>query len=107
MPGFNLFGEGASVVEISSSTTITTANKAGILYAFWLRPGTTASALTFQNGGSGGTTLAGTSHVGVTAAGDITTPPVQPAVGMVFSTDIYATIAGTGAKGYAVYKQIG
>jgi hypothetical protein len=89
----------------TSSGTITTANVPGLLYAVILRSGTTASKIELRNGGSGGTILATISYVATTAVGDeirgISFP--EP---VAFSTDIYATIAGTGAEAYVFYKQL-
>lgn len=90
----------------TSSGVITTAGKAGLLYGYTFKVGTTASSVLFENGGSGGTALVADYNVAVTAAGD-TTKTVSFDTPVVFSTDIYLTIAGTGAAAIAYYKEIG
>ena len=90
---------------ISSSGVVTTAGKSGLLWGYNLIGGTTGSKVIFENGGSGGTatwvatTLAGTAVGDVTASEHFTKP-------VVFTTDIYATISGTGAYVYIIYEEI-
>lgn len=93
-------------LKITASGTITTASKAGLLYGYVLKGGTTASSIVLNNGGSGGTVLWEDFIKAQTAAGDdgikmFFDPPI------VFSTDIYATLAGTGATACIAYKEIG
>lgn len=97
--------QGVTAKKITSSAIVTTANKTGLLYGMILIGGTTLSKLQLKNGGSGGGILAELNVKLQTAVGDdmkfITFPdPV------VFSTDIYATISGTGAVGYVYYREI-
>lgn len=89
----------------TSSGVITVANSPGLLYSVILRSGTSASSAAIRNGGSGGTILCTISNVGTTAAGD-TTVMFTPDEPVIFSTDIYLTIAGTGAEAYVYYKQL-
>ncbi len=92
--------------EKTSSGVVTTANKAGLLYGYTFKVGTTASSIKFNNGGSSGTILVHDFNVAVTAAGDVTRTVSFPTP-IVFSTDIYVTLAGTGATVIAYYKEIG
>lgn len=89
----------------TSSGVITTANTPGVLYGVTLRSGTSASSVSLRNGGASGTILWTLSNVATTAAGDTTiiqnfTEPID------FSTDIYLSIAGTGAEAFVAYKQL-
>ena len=92
--------------KLTSSGVVTTAGKAGILWGFKLIGGTTASKALFENGGSGGTdTWAGTT-IANTAVGD-TRDTEDFTKGVLFSTDIYCTLSGTGAYVYVTYRRIG
>lgn len=90
---------------ITESAVVTTANKVGILYGITLLAGTSASAITISNGGSGGTAVWKLTLKGETAAGDTCASVTFPR-GIICSTDIYATLAGTGAVAYVAYKEI-
>lgn len=98
--------QGVNSKEISSSATVTTANKTGLLYGITLLSGTTASSVIIKNGGSSGTTMWKLSLIATTGAGDQCTSITFPAP-IVCSTDIYATLAGTGALAYVSYREIG
>lgn len=102
--GLNRYEGILSSGEITSSQTITTAGKQGLLYGIILRSGTTASSALLSDGGSAGTIKAAVSQAASTNAGDATVifTPCEP---VDFTTDIYLTIAGTGAKAYILYKQ--
>ena len=97
---------GVTAKRLTSSGVVTTAGAAGLLYGAILKGGTTASSLLLEDGGSGGGGLCELSLVAQTAVGDdmklITfSDPV------VFPTDIFATIAGTGAVAYIYFREIG
>ena len=92
--------------HITTAGIITTAGKPGLLYGYTLIAGTDATSIIFKNGGASGTVLWKDTIKGQTAAGDATvsytfTEPV------VFSTDIYATLAGTDAALSVAYYQLG
>ncbi len=92
--------------RITSSTTVTTANKSGVLFDITLIGGTTASSLKMRNGGSNGSILWEISLAAQTNVGDSIVSK-SFSVPLVFSTDIYATLAGTGAVAYIAYKETG
>lgn len=93
------------VKKLTSSGVVTTEGKTGILWGYNLVGGTTASKALFENGGSGGTdTWAGTT-IANTAIGD-TSKSEHFSEGVVFSTDIYCTLSGTGAYVYVTYEEI-
>ena len=93
------------IKKLTSSGIVTTAGKPGILWGYNLIGGTTASKALFENGGSGGTdTWAGTT-IANTAIGD-TSKSEHFAEGVVFSTDIYCTLSGTGAYVYVTYEEL-
>jgi len=102
MPTIN---EAITSLPITESAVVTTANDAGLLYGVTLRSGTTASSILLRNGGSSGTVLWGLSLASTAAAGDTTTSVTFP-YPIIFSTDIYATLTGTGALAYVAYKEI-
>ena len=99
-----------AVIKITSSGTVSTANKAAILRGYTLIGGTTASKVIFNNGGSGGAdTYAGTTAAG-TNVGDVTKSENLvggDGLGIIFNTDIYCTLSGTGAYAYVYYEEIG
>lgn len=105
MTNFNPLGQGVSSKEITASAVVTTAGSAGLLYGITLNSGTTASSIIIKNGGSSGTNIWKLTLIATTAAGDQTTSITFP-VPIVCSTDIYATLAGTGATAYVQYKQL-
>ena len=84
---------------------ITTAGKAGLLYGYNFKVGTSASSFLLKDGGSGGTILVQDFNVAVTAAGDVTKTVIFPEP-IVFATDIFLDIGGTNATGVVFYKQI-
>jgi hypothetical protein len=90
----------------TSDVTITTANKAGLLFGYQFKVGTSASSMLLRNGGASGTILVQDFNVAVTAAGDVhkTVMFKDP---IVFSTDIFLDIGGTNAAAVVFYKQIG
>ena len=90
----------------TSDVTITTANKAGLLFGYTFGVGTSASSVLLRNGGSGGTILVQDKNVAVTAAGDVTKTVIFDTP-IVFSTDIFLDIGGTDAFCSVYYKQIG
>jgi hypothetical protein len=97
--------KGLKSKKITSTAVVTTAGKSGLLWGYNLIGGTTGSKAIFKNGGTSGTdTWAGTTLAG-TAVGDVTASEhfSQP---VVFSTDLYCTLSGTGAYVYVIYEEI-
>ena len=95
----------APSVAVTTSATVTAANKTGVLYALTLLSGTTDSSIIIKDGGSGGTDKWELSLNGTTAAGE-TSESISFPKGVICETDIYATLAGTGAVAYVQYEQI-
>jgi len=90
---------------LTGAGVVTTAGKPGLLFGYTLLGGTDISSIIFKNGGASGTALWKDSVKAQTAAGDATvsytfTEPI------VFSTDIYATLAGTDAALSVAYYQL-
>lgn len=106
MSDFNPKGEGVSSLAITQSAIVTTAGKPGLLYGITLLSGTGASSIIINDGGSSGTAKWKLALVATTAAGDQTTSITFP-IPIVCATDIYATLAGTGALAYVEYWQLG
>jgi len=76
---------------------------AGLLLGYAIQHGTTTqSSVTFRDGGSGGTIKWVHSKEAVTAAGDATDKCIF-SVPIVFSTDIYVALTGTGTKICVIY----
>lgn len=92
-------------VKLSASGVISTANKAAILWGYNLSGGTTASSISFVNGGASGTELWKGSIKAQTAAGDDNRTE-HFTQGILFSADLYGTLAGTGAVCYVTYEEI-
>lgn len=92
-------------VRLTASGVVTTANKAGILKGYNLIGGTTGSGVSFKNGGASGTTLWQGTCIAGTAVGDVSKSE-HFMEGIIFSTDIYAIIVGTGAILYVHYDEI-
>jgi hypothetical protein len=88
----------------AKTTTVTTAGKAGILYGYALKCGTTISSVLFRDGGSSGTVRWGDGNAAVTVAGDVWKVQMFP-IPIAFSTDIYVTLVGTGAVVYVAYVE--
>lgn len=97
--------KGLKSIKIASSGVVTTAGKAGILWGYTLIGGTTGSKALFENGGSGGTDTWAITTVAGTAVGDVTKER-DFTEGVVFSTDIYCTLTGTGAYVYVTYEEL-
>ena len=68
----------------------------------WVPP---ASKIIFENGGSGGTDTWNCTNVAATAVGD-TTVSEHFSKGVIFSTDLYGTLTGTGAYVYVIYEEL-
>jgi len=94
--------------QISSSATVTTAGKTGLLYGVNLQVATAESSVIIENGGAGGTEIVklaidasvGSSQFINSSRSIMFKEPV------ICTTDIYATIAGTGAVANVFYKEI-
>ncbi len=94
--------QGVISKQLTSSDVVTTAGKAGLLFGYNLIGGSTASSVVFNNGGSSGTGLwKGATPTATLSFAEWFDPP------LVFSTDIYCTLAGTGATVSIAYKEIG
>ena len=91
--------------KITSSAVVTTAGKSGILYAITLRCGTTDSTALLMNGGTSGTEVWGLALNGETAVGETTTS-ITFNPGIIFTTDIFCNMAGTGAIAHIQYEEI-
>lgn len=99
----NVLREGVTAVRISSDTAISGVGVPGILYGLTLKGGTTASSISIVDGGSGGTPRWELTIGAQTVAGDIS-KSITFNPGIVFETDLYANITGTGAAAYIQYK---
>ena len=98
--------KGLKSKKITSSAVVTTAGKAGILWGYTLIGGTAGSTKAlFKNGGSSGTDTWAITAVAGTAAGDVTKER-DFTKGVVFTTDIYCTLSGTGAYVYVTYEEV-
>ncbi|MDE2015962.1 MAG: hypothetical protein KGJ89_05050 [Patescibacteria group bacterium] len=93
-------------IKLTASGIVTTAGKAGILLGYNLVGGTTASSATFTDGGAGGTELWKGTIKSQTSIGDADQSEHFTDGGVVFTTDIYCTLAGTGAYVYVHYSEI-
>lgn len=87
---------------LSSSAQVSASGTPALLYGYNLAAGTTATSVKFHDGGSGGTILWQDTMKAQTAAGDLTVNVTMP-YAVVFTSDIYAEIAGTGATVTALY----
>jgi hypothetical protein len=98
------FSSGTSK-QLTDSGIVTTANKPGVLLGYVIKVGSTDTVIQFVNGGASGTVKWEDGWNGQTAAGDVyishtfTTP-------LIFSTDMYVVISGTGAKVCVEYVEI-
>ena len=97
--------KGTSYKEITTSAIVTAADKAGLLYAVGLVSGTTDSSILIEDGGSGGAevwklSLDGTTSAGETSIGISFPTPIE------CNTDIFATLAGTGALAYVSFIEL-
>ena len=95
-------GVKSSGVLTAGSTTPGGVGKPVLLYSYNLSGGTAASSITFKDGGTGGTILWEDSIKAQTAAGDATVNVAFP-FAIVFTTDMYVTVAGTAATGICTY----
>jgi hypothetical protein len=95
----------SSCIAAAKTTTVTTVGKAGLLYGYALKCGSTITSVLFKDGGTSGTVRWGDGNAAVTVAGDVWKVQMFP-IPIVFSTDIYVTIAGTNAVVYVAYVEI-
>jgi hypothetical protein len=97
--------KGLKSKKLTTTGVISTAGKPAILWGYNLVVGTTDSKVIFKNGGTGGTdTWNGTSVKG-TAVGDVTKSE-HFSKGVIFSTDLFGTLSGTGAYVYVIYEEL-
>jgi hypothetical protein len=96
-----------TTASITSSQTITTAGKPGLLYGYKIKGGQTSqTVVSFRDGGASGTILWKDSVIAQTAAGDAT-PGIVFTYPIVFTTDLYVTLSGgTGAAVTVSYLQM-
>ena len=95
-------GVKSSGVLAAGSSTPGGVGKPVLLYSYNLSGGTAASSVSFKDGGTGGTILWSDSIKSQTAAGDATINVAFP-FPIVFTTDCYVTVAGTGATAIMTY----
>lgn len=88
--------------ELAASASISGAGKPALCYGYILRGGTAQSSISLRNGGSGGTILWKDSIAAQGAAGDAV-QTVMFKTPVVFTTDLYATLAGTAAAATVLY----
>jgi hypothetical protein len=88
--------------KITSSGVITTAGVGGYLKACGLTVTTAASELVLTDGGSGGTVILELHSDAATAKGTVTSGDVGPVRA---TTDIYATLSGSGAEAWVIYNE--
>ena len=88
--------------KITESGIITTANIGGFLKAAGLTVTTNASELELRDGGASGTVLVDLHLDAATAKNTVVTGDIGP---VRFNTDIYATVAGTGAEAWVVFNE--
>ncbi len=86
----------------TSSAVVTTAGVGGYLKAFGMTVTTNASEIEIRDGGASGTVLCDLHLDGATAKNSISSGDIGP---IRFATDIYMTLTGTGAEGWAVYNE--
>ena len=98
--------EGALSKALTSSGVVTTAGKTGLLYGANLAVTTNDSSLIVENGGSGGTAVLTIKIEGSGVAGANSSKAVIFKKPIICPTDIYGTLAGTGATAEVYYEQI-
>jgi len=91
--------------QMTASGVVTTAGKPGLLLGYSIKVGTTDTVVEFRNGGASGTIKWEDGWNGQTAAGDVYISYAFP-ISIIFSTDIYAVISGTGAELNIAYVEI-
>lgn len=89
-------------IKRTGSGVVTTAGVGGYLKAFGMTVTTNASEIEIRDGGAAGTVLADLHLDGATAKNSISSGDIGP---LRFNTDIYMTLTGTGAEGWAVYVE--
>ena len=100
-----IYTNGISSIYRTDTGIVTTAGKPGLLYGYTLIGGTTASSAIFADGTGSGTTKWKATIKAQTVAGDdsVSYTFSEP---IVFSTDIYVTLAGTSAAISVAYYQL-
>lgn len=87
---------------LTSSGTVTTANVGGFVKAFGLTVTTNAGEALLSDGGASGTAGPELKLDGATAKNSISSGDIGP---VRFDTDVYATLAGTGAECWVIYNE--
>lgn len=96
----------SSCTASAKTGAVTTVGKAGLLYGYSIKCGTSAAgSVLFKDGGTGGTVRWGDGWAAVTAAGDVWRSMMFP-IPIIFSTDIFVTITGTNTAVYVAYVEI-
>ena len=104
MGGF-IGNQGVLYKRIASDGVVTTAGTPGLLYGVILLGGTTLSKIQLKNGTTSGDVGCELTLIAQTVAGDDSKvfAPTDP---VVFDTDIFADITGTGAIAYVYYREL-
>ena len=88
--------------KITESGVITTAGVGGYVKAFGMTVTTNASEMVLTDGGSSGTAGPDLHADAATAKASVVSGDIGP---VRFNTDIYATLAGTGAEGWVIFNE--
>ena len=104
MGGF-IGNQGVLYKRVASDVAVTTVGTPGLLYGVILSGGTTLSKIQLKNGTTSGDVGCELTLIALTAAGD-DTKVFAPADPIVFDTDIFADITGTGAIAYVYYREL-
>ena len=91
--------------RVTSDVAVTTAGNPGLLYGVILIGGTTGSKIQLKDGTTSGGVACELTLVAQTAVGD-DSKSFEPSDPIVFNTDIFADITGTGAIAYVYYKEL-
>ncbi len=89
-----------TALKRTASGVVTTAGVGGYLKAFGMTVTTNASEIEIRDGGASGTVLVDHHMDGATAKAGFSSGDIGP---IRFNTDIYMTLTGTGAEGWAVF----
>ncbi len=103
--GGALVQTGVLYKRVASDVAVTTAGSPGLLYGVILIGGTTASKIQLKDGTTSGGVACELTVKAQTVAGD-DMKEFSPTDPVVFSSDIFADITGTGAIAYVYYKEL-
>ena len=88
---------------ITSSGVISTAGVGGYVKSFCINVAEAASSFTLKDGGTGGTSMVNLYGDGANVGQENRSYPSGDIGPIRFNTDIYGTLAGSGATGWVVY----